>query len=151
MKRNHLLLIFFLLTLRCMAQVDSVSQRVFLIGDAGELLAKTHPVVDWLERHVNWDDEKNVAVYLGDNIYPYGLPMEGEGDYKGAKEVLDYQIDLVKGKKGKAFFIQGNHDWKNGKISGWQQAINQENYINSLEQKKYSSTANRWLSRACSF
>ena len=115
MKRNHLLLIFFLLTLRCMAQVDSVSQRVFLIGDAGELLAKTHPVVDWLERHVNWDDEKNVAVYLGDNIYPYGLPMEGEGDYKGAKEVLDYQIDLVKGKKGKAFFIQGNHDWKNGK------------------------------------
>lgn len=134
MKRNTFLLFFFLLTLSGFSQIDSVSQRVFLIGDAGELLANSHPVVDWLERHVNWDDEKNVAVYLGDNIYPYGLPMEGEGDYVGAKEVLDYQINLVRGKKAKAFFVQGNHDWKNGKIGGWQQAINQEDYINSLEQ-----------------
>jgi hypothetical protein len=115
--------------------VDSISQRVFLIGDAGELVGNTHPVVDWLKKNVNWDDEKNVAVYLGDNIYPYGLPMEGEGDYVRSKNVIDYQVGLVKGKKGKAFFIPGNHDWKNGKIGGWQQAMNQENYINSLEQK----------------
>jgi hypothetical protein len=120
---------------RCIAQVDSISQRVFLIGDAGELVGNTHPVVDWLKKNVNWDDEKNVAVYLGDNIYPYGLPMEGEGDYVRSKNVIDYQVGLVKGKKGKAFFIPGNHDWKNGKIGGWQQAMNQENYINSLEQK----------------
>jgi hypothetical protein len=135
MRKHYLLLFFFFIVSRCVAQVDSISQRVFLIGDAGELVGNTHPVVDWLKRNVNWDDEKNVAVYLGDNIYPYGLPMEGEGDYVGAKKVIDYQIDLVKGKKGRAFFVMGNHDWKNGKMSGWQQAMNQENYINSLEQK----------------
>ena len=117
------------------AQTDTLKHRIFLVGDAGELVGNEHPLMDWLKRNVNWDDEKNVAVYLGDNIYPYGLPMEGEGDYVGAKKVIDYQIDLVKGKKGRAFFVMGNHDWKNGKMSGWQQAMNQENYINSLEQK----------------
>jgi hypothetical protein len=85
MRKHYLLLFFFFIVSRCVAQVDSISQRVFLIGDAGELVGNTHPVVDWLKRNVNWDDEKNVAVYLGDNIYPYGLPMEGEGDYVGAK------------------------------------------------------------------
>lgn len=41
-----------------MAQVDSISQRVFLIGDAGELIGDTHPVVDWLKKNVDWNDEK---------------------------------------------------------------------------------------------
>lgn len=135
MKRNYLVLLFFFMAIRCMSQMDSVTLRVFLIGDAGELVGSSHPVMDWLKKNVNWDDEKNVAVYLGDNIYPYGLPMEGEAAYRGAKEIIDYQVDVVKGKKGKAFFIPGNHDWKNGKIGGWQQVINQVNYINSLEQK----------------
>lgn len=135
MKQTYLLLFHFFMAITCMAQIDSISQRVFLIGDAGELVGNSQPVVDWLKKNVNWDDEKNVAVYLGDNIYPYGLPMEGESDYLGAKKIIDYQIDLVKGKKGKAFFIPGNHDWKNGKIGGWHQVTNQENYINSLEQK----------------
>jgi hypothetical protein len=135
MKLNFVLLFFFFMAMRAVAQVDSISQRIFLIGDAGELVGTTHPVVDWLKKNVDWNDEKNVAVFLGDNIYPLGLPMEGEAAYPEAKKIIDYQVGLVKGKKGKAFFIPGNHDWKNGKIGGWQQAMNQENYINSLEQK----------------
>jgi hypothetical protein len=35
MKRNYLLLFCFFMAARCIAQVDSISQRVFLIGDAG--------------------------------------------------------------------------------------------------------------------
>lgn len=118
-----------------MAQIDSIQQRIFLIGDAGELKGDTHPVVDWLTKNVNWNDEKNIAIYLGDNVYPLGLPMQGEPNYEYYKKVIDYQINLVKGKKGKAFFVQGNHDWKNGKMGGWQQVLNQVNYINSQEQQ----------------
>ena len=135
MKLNFVLLFFIFMAMRAVAQVDSISQRIFLIGDAGELVGTTHPVMDWLKKNVDWNDEKNVAVYLGDNIYPLGLPMEGEPAYPEAKKILDYQVDIVKGKKSKAFFVLGNHDWKNGKIGGWQQAMNQVNYINSLEQK----------------
>src|SRR5215203_281041 len=115
------------------AQVDSINQRIFLIGDAGELLGNKQPVVEWVKQHVDMNDEKNTVLFLGDNIYPLGLPMEGEPTYVESKKILDAQIDLVKGKKAKAFFVLGNHDWKNGKLGGWHQAMNQENYINGLE------------------
>ncbi len=134
MKTTYFLLINLIISLTCLAQIDSVHQRIFLIGDAGELVGNSHPVVDWLKKNVDWNDEKNIAIYLGDNIYPLGLPMEGEPGYEESKKILDYQLSLVKGKKSKAFFVQGNHDWKNGKMGGWQQVMNQVNYINSQEQ-----------------
>ncbi len=114
------------------AQNDPVTQRIFLIGDAGELVGDTHPVVDWLQKNVDWNDTLNTAIFLGDNIYPLGLPMQGEADYRQAKKIIDYQMSLVKGKKGRAFFIPGNHDWENGKLGGWQRVRNQHNYINGL-------------------
>src|SRR5687768_11497766 len=98
------------------AQTDTLNQRVILIGDAGELRGTTQPVVDWVKKHVNLNDEKNTVLFLGDNIYPLGLPMEGEPDYPDAKEILDHQVNLVKGKKARSFFVLGNHDWKNGKL-----------------------------------
>ncbi|MGZ5286809.1 MAG: metallophosphoesterase, partial [Flavisolibacter sp.] len=110
---------------------DSINHRIFLIGDAGELQGATHPVIDWLKKNVNWDEETNTVLFLGDNIYPYGLPLEGHPTYEISKKIIDYQINLVKGKKSKAYFIPGNHDWRNGKLGGWQQAMNQQDYINS--------------------
>ncbi|MFN2456817.1 MAG: BamA/TamA family outer membrane protein [Chitinophagaceae bacterium] len=115
------------------AQTDTLEQRIFLVGDAGELENGKHPVIDWLAKNVDWNDEKNMVIFLGDNIYPYGMPDRGASDYKEAQRVLDYQINLVKGKKATAYFIMGNHDWLNGKIGGWERAMNQVNYINSLE------------------
>jgi hypothetical protein len=114
---------------------DTINQRIFLIGDAGDMNSATHPVIDWLKKNVDWNDERNNVIYLGDNIYPLGLPLEGEPTYPHSKAILDDQISLVKGKKAKGFFIMGNHDWRNGKLGGWQTATNQVDYINSLQQK----------------
>lgn len=135
MKRTSILLAISFLSIFSIAQEDSISQRIFLVGDAGVLVNDKHPVIDWLKKNIDWNDEKNSVIYLGDNIYEFGLPLAGDPTYAVSKKVLDYQINLVKGKKGKAFFVMGNHDWKNGKQGGWQQAMNQVNYINALEQK----------------
>ena len=134
MKTIVVLLLTILTSARAIAQVDSLNQRIFLIGDAGELHGTTQPVIDWIAKNADLNDEKTTVLYLGDNIYPLGLPMEGEPDYPEAKAILDYQINLVKGKKARAFFVLGNHDWKNGKLGGWQQAMNQIDYVNGLEQ-----------------
>ncbi len=115
--------------------IDSIVHRLVLVGDAGELQGTTHPVVEWLRKNVDWNDERNTLLYLGDNIYPEGMPMEGESTYPEAKRIIDYQIDLVRDKNAKAFFIPGNHDWKIGKIGGWQQVINQVDYINGKQLK----------------
>lgn len=125
----------FLLALNCAAQVDSIQHRIFLVGDAGELHGDTHPVIEWLRANVNWDDERNAVLFLGDNIYPYGLPMKGEEGYDYYKKILDYQLSIVKGKKAQAIFVPGNHDWYNGKSGGWQRVVNQVNYINGLGEK----------------
>ncbi|MCU7551696.1 BamA/TamA family outer membrane protein [Chitinophagaceae bacterium LB-8] len=132
MKRFNVLLFAFLLSTLCFAQADTIQHRIYFIGDAGELYNNGHPVVDWLKKNVDWDDERNTAVFLGDNIYPLGMPSEHESGYSEAKAVIDHLISLVKGKKAKAYFVMGNHDWKNGKEGGWYQAMNQINYINSL-------------------
>jgi hypothetical protein len=113
-------------------QGDRVVQRLFLVGDAGELTDGHHPVCDWLKQHVDWNDTSNVLVYLGDNIYPHGMPSEGSTGLEEAKKILDYQLSVVAGKKARAFFVPGNHDWKQGKPGGWQQVKNEEDYIESL-------------------
>lgn len=133
MKRTLSFLALMLFSSIVFAQADSLRHRVFLVGDAGYLSGGKHPVVDWLKKNVNWNDPRNTVVYLGDNVYPDGLPVEGEAGYEQGKAALDYQIGLVKGSRAKAFFIPGNHDWKVGKIGGWQRAVNQVDYINSLQ------------------
>ncbi|HEX8315864.1 MAG TPA: metallophosphoesterase, partial [Flavisolibacter sp.] len=131
--RRSFLALALLCTLFTKAQVDSISQRIFLIGDGGELVREqSHPVIDWLQKNVNWNDERNTAIFLGDNIYPLGLPMKGAPDYERSKQIIDYQLKPFLNKKSKAYFIMGNHDWENGKLGGWQQVRNQYNYINGL-------------------
>ncbi len=68
-------------SLTVVGQTDRIVQRVFLVGDAGELDGDHHPVCDWLKQHVNWNDPNNTLVYLGDNIYPQGMPSEGSAGY----------------------------------------------------------------------
>jgi len=113
-------------------QSDPVIQRMFLVGDAGELRDGHHPVCDWLKQHVDWNDSSNVLVYLGDNIYPHGMPADGAADLDMARKILDYQVSVVAGKAARAFFVPGNHDWKQGKVGGWQQEKNEEEYIRGL-------------------
>lgn len=113
------------LTYTLLAQPDNTSQRICFIGDGGELMGeKTHPIVDWLKANVNWNDERNAAIYLGDNIYPLGLPMKGEPDYERSRHILDYELSPFMNAKSKAYIIMGNHDWADGKLRGLQRVRN---------------------------
>lgn len=130
---RKLLLLLFLPASYCSAQNDNIAQRIFLVGDAGQMKGDTHPVCDWLKKHIDWNDIKNTIIYLGDNVYPAGLPPEDSKNYDAAKRVLDYQVSVVEGKNAKAFFVPGNHDWAEGRPGGLQQVRNQWRYINGLQ------------------
>jgi hypothetical protein len=123
----------FLTVITVNAQNDAVIQRIFLAGDAGELKKDKHPVIDGIIKSTDWNDERNVIIYLGDNIYPQGLPQSGDKNFLAKQKILDYQLSVVRDKKGKAFFVPGNHDWKEGKPGGWQQVKNQQEYIDGLQ------------------
>src|ERR1700753_550779 len=115
------------------AQQDPVVQRIFLVGDAGQLADDGHhPVCDWLKQHVDWNDTSNVLVYLGDNVYPKGMPADDDAGVAAARRVFGYQVSVVADRKARAFFVPGNHDWKQGRPGGWQQVRQEEEYLQSL-------------------
>ena len=114
------------------AQQDPVVQRLFLVGDAGELKNGHHPVCEWLKAHVDWNDTSNTLVYLGDNVYPHGMPADDAPGVEEARAIVDYQVSVVGGKRARAIFVPGNHDWRQGKAGGWQQIKNEEAYISGL-------------------
>jgi len=107
----------------------------FLVGDAGNSdKANSKMALDFLRNKLVTAKSESTLLFLGDNIYPSGMPAEGSKSRKLAEEKLDNQIDLAKGFKGKTVFIPGNHDWYNEGLKGLKR---QQEYITGkLNQKK---------------
>ncbi|KFF08134.1 metallophosphoesterase [Chryseobacterium luteum] len=89
--------------------------KIFLIGDAGnadEPQAKN--TLNLLKNKLDSADSNSMLLFLGDNIYPNGLPKETDKDYALAKQKLENQLAITKNFKGKTLVIPGNHDWNSG-------------------------------------
>ncbi|PIZ06428.1 MAG: hypothetical protein COY57_02025, partial [Flavobacteriales bacterium CG_4_10_14_0_8_um_filter_32_5] len=96
MNRNHLhILIAFWISIISTSvvaqQSDSISHVIFLVGDAGEPQEKTQFVFDELLKQAKEVEEKSTIFFLGDNIYPNGLPSKNSKNYLQAKAIIDYQ------------------------------------------------------------
>ena len=121
---------------------DSISARIVLIGDAGQLTNGKHPVVDAARRQVKFDKNTTV-IYLGDNLYKIGLPDNSLPNFAIAKAPLDSQVLIAKGTDAKVFFIPGNHDWANGGANGYESIKRVETYIEFLGDKNVAVLPNR--------
>ncbi len=125
----------FLLFLSCLyGAVKSqtrVVERIWLVGDAGKLKNGENPQLN-LIRQSNLLDEHTTVLFLGDNIYPTGLPDSLSHSYADKKNILDQQINLVKGTAARGLLIPGNHDWLEGRSKGWDQIKHQAGYVQSL-------------------
>ena len=56
---------------------------------------------------------------------------------KGAisEKILETQVNWIRGTGADEIFVPGNHDWLRGKRNGWQQITNQQQWIDSLNDK----------------
>ena len=125
-----ILLFFFHLSL--VAQTDTISYRIVLVGDAGELTADNkHPVADAIKKFVKLD-KKTTVLYLGDNLYDTGLPDDQSSFYQAAKAVLDSQLSVVENTQARVILIPGNHDWQNGGRDGYASVIREQVYVDVL-------------------
>lgn len=113
-----------------------VDHTFYLVGDAGnadeEAAKKT---LSFLKQKLEKADKNSTLLFLGDNIYPSGMPDVSAGNERTlAEEKMNNQIDLAKSFKGKTLFIPGNHDWYHEGVVGLKR---QEQYVNEkLNQKK---------------
>ncbi len=109
----------------------NLEKRFYLIGDAGaadseessEALAAFNVLIE------NEDTASDHLIFLGDNIYPKGLPAKGEKGREQAKNRLDNQLEVAKNFKGKTLFIPGNHDWYSKGLKGLKR---QEEYVEKI-------------------
>ena len=113
---------------------NDLEHRMYLIGDAGNApLDGTTNVLKYLKKKIATETINSSVVFLGDNIYPVGMPPK-EGNQKDrqlAEHRLQSQMDALSQFKGRSFFIPGNHDWQKWGLKGLrreEQFI--ENYMN---------------------
>ncbi|WP_347159041.1 metallophosphoesterase [Pontibacter chitinilyticus] len=103
---------------------------VALVGDIGALATDgSDPVIPLLAA---WQQEAGAAgtvVLLGDNIYPVGLPPEGNVHRTTAEQRLNLLLQQLGNYAGQGIFLSGNHDWNKGRKNGYQQMLLQEAYV----------------------
>ncbi len=111
---------------------SEIVHTLWLIGDTGELddeIDNRNFTVEGMASMMDMKDSTSVAMFLGDNIYPHGLPEEGALDRRLGEAIVRAQLEPIQSFKGTTFFIPGNHDWNKHKSGGREAMIRQENYI----------------------
>src|SRR6478735_3215169 len=125
-------LVAFLFSVSLTAQINSDDFHLYLIGDAGKVNEVNAAYKKFLQQQLNNDTVPSAIVFLGDNIYPKGMPEEGSRARKKTEEIMLAQIALANNFNGKIFFVPGNHDWKGGRKDGLQFILNQQAWVDSL-------------------
>lgn len=109
-----------------------IETTLFLIGDAGAPDPRTIGApLDSLEAQASVAPERSVIVFLGDNVYPEGIPPEGDAEWADARRRLDAQVEAVPA-GARALFVPGNHDWADGEAFGLYSVRLQEELIEAL-------------------
>jgi Calcineurin-like phosphoesterase len=90
---------------------QDIETSLFLIGDAGEPDPRSIGVpLDSLTAQMAAAPDRSIVVFLGDNVYPEGIPEEGHAEWADARRRLEAQVLAVpQGARG--VFVPGNHDW----------------------------------------
>ncbi len=106
------------------------THSIALVGDVGAngSLKDDHllQAVDYWIKEAGQD---STIIFLGDNIYPIGLPPEDSFKRAQAVQRLDHQLDLFQDYQGKVIYLSGNHDWHKGRPDGYSYVLRQEKYI----------------------
>ncbi|WP_026809157.1 metallophosphoesterase [Arenibacter latericius] len=106
-----------------------IAHTFYLIGDAGlSPMEGMNPALKTFKTKLNKASKNSTAIFLGDNIYPAGLPDPDESKqaYLEAINHLDAQLASLSEFKGNSIFIPGNHDWYSDGLKGLER---QQDYI----------------------
>jgi hypothetical protein len=112
------------------AEPSRIESTIFLIGDAGEPLADgSEPTLKSLKRQVQSTPDSSRVIFLGDNIYPAGLPATSDLTRQESERRLLEQLRAVDTTRARGIFIPGNHDWARYGPGGWEAVKRQEVFV----------------------
>lgn len=103
---------------------------VFLIGDTGDPYSPDNTTnFDELRRQLLEAGANSAVIFLGDNIYPHGMPDSGDVTRPEAEKRIIASLEIVKNYPGKVVWIPGNHDWDESGKRGLDFIINEQDFI----------------------
>jgi len=107
-----------------------IEHSFYLIGDGGNSpLGESSKTIQAFKSELAKASKNSTAIFLGDNIYPKGLPNKESEDRTFAEHQLNTQTQATVDFKGNTIFIPGNHDWYSNGLKGLKR---QEKYIESI-------------------
>lgn len=112
---------------------DSILTSLFLIGDAGEpSAARIEPTFRVLIEQASVRPHSSTIVFLGDNIYPRGLPEADSPERPEMERRFREQIAIAEKSGACAVFVPGNHDWEYQGKNGWEALKREEDLLRSI-------------------
>jgi len=116
---------------------EDPSFTIYALGDAGEVNDQSKAVIEQLASVTGRNQQPGMVIFLGDNIYPAGLPPEWNIEaYHQALDILMNQIYGLSSFKGKIIFIPGNHDWNEFKAGGLDAIRRQGEFLDQLDKSR---------------
>jgi hypothetical protein len=111
---------------------ENIETTLFLIGDAGEPDPRDIGApLDSLTAQGAVAPDRSIVLFLGDNVYPEGIPEIGRAELADSRRRLEAQVLAVpSGARG--IFLPGNHDWGHERPFGLYSLRNQQRMIESL-------------------
>lgn len=103
---------------------------IYIIGDAGKPKFPD-PTLTYLREVTQDASENDVLIFLGDNIYPSGMPAKESPDRKEMEQRLAASLDVMKAFPGKSYIIPGNHDWDEGGKHGWETLRYMQDFVDA--------------------
>ncbi|MEM6697429.1 MAG: metallophosphoesterase, partial [Bacteroidota bacterium] len=107
---------------------QAIRHSMYLIGDTGNTkMDEILPIFQYLKKELAQANKNSSILFLGDNIYPMGMPTKDEEANRAlAEHKLDVQLEMLEDFKGEILFIPGDHDWTKYGTKGVKR---QEKYI----------------------
>jgi hypothetical protein len=93
---------------------NEIEATLLRSGDAGAPALGGEPVLRALRTVAATNPHQNLVLFLGDNIYPHGLPPGSDPQRGEAERRLVAQIEVLTESRARGVFIPGNHDWDTG-------------------------------------
>ncbi len=103
---------------------------LLLVGDAGAPAAD-EPVLRALAAEAARAPERTLVVFLGDNLYPNGLPPVHHPERAEGERRLAAQADTALGAGARVLFLPGNHDWDGMGKDGLAAVRRQERFLSA--------------------
>lgn len=111
-----------------------LSESLILAGDAGRMNPQMSKA---LEEYLNKSAKQRAIIFLGDNVYPRGVPAESRTEgYERSKRILEQQILPAKASNSQILLVPGNHDWDDEGPDGLEAIRRMGTLVNSIAGKE---------------